>query len=501
MIEFKNVCFTYNGGSERDGIKNINLTIHRGETLLITGGSGCGKTTVTRLINGLIPHFFEGSLTGEVLIQGKSISKEPIYQTSKYVGSVFQNPRSQFFNVDTTSELAFAPENQGISVDDISNRIEKTVSDFHLEHLMDRNIFKLSGGEKQKIACASVSVAQSEIIVLDEPSSNLDIEAIEELRRMIAYWKAQGRTIIIAEHRLYFLRELADRMLIMRDGQIVEELSSEKIRSLSIAEARERGIRPLSIEKLSYSNAGEDTGLSISPVRLSGFSYTYKDRAHGIELEDISVEKGAVVAVIGYNGAGKSTFARCLCGLEKKCRGILEIEGKKCAGRKGLDHCYMVMQDVNHQLFTESVMDEVLLSMSDRVDLTEEEKEKQSEDILNRLGLLALKEKHPMALSGGQKQRVAIASAIAAEKSIILFDEPTSGLDYDHMNKVADCIKTLSKSGKTIFVITHDPELILHCCTEVLHLEQGKVKEAYGLNEESAEKLKTFFLGANQQLS
>lgn len=492
MIEFKNVCFTYNGGSEKDGIKDINLTIQKGETLLITGGSGCGKTTVTRLINGLIPHFFEGNLTGEVLIHGKSISKESIYQTSKYVGSVFQNPRSQFFNVDTTSELAFAPENQGICIDEISMRIEKTVSDFNLQPLMDRSIFQLSGGEKQKIACASVSVAESEIIVLDEPSSNLDIAAIEELRKMISHWKKEGRTIIIAEHRLYFMRELADRMLLMSEGKIVEEFSAEDIRNLDIAESKKRGIRPLCIKNLSFSN--DYIHHSTSLIKLSDLRYTYKDKIHGIGVHDIQIKNGSVVAVIGHNGAGKSTFAKCLCGLEKKCKGILEIEGKKCAVKKGLKYCYMVMQDVNHQLFTESVMDEILLSMGDKPNVSDEEKVKQSENILKCLGLLALKEKHPMALSGGQKQRVAIASAIAAEKSIILFDEPTSGLDYKHMHKVADCIKDLSKAGKTLFVITHDLELILHCCTDVIQLEQGRLKETYNLNKDSAEKLKSFFL-------
>ncbi|MDW2800854.1 ABC transporter ATP-binding protein [Clostridium boliviensis] len=495
MIEFKNVCFTYNGGKELDGIKDINLTIHKGETLLITGGSGCGKTTVTRLINGLIPHFFEGDLTGEILIHGKNISKEPIYQTSNYVGSVFQNPRSQFFNIDTTSELAFAPENQGISISEISERIEKTVSDFNLQPLMDRSIFQLSGGEKQKIACASVSVAESEIIVLDEPSSNLDIAAIGDLRNMIAYWKKEGRTIIIAEHRLYFLRELADRLILMRDGRIVEELPAEKIRNLSVTESQKRGIRPLSIEKLSYLN--DYVPHSTSLIKLSDLSYTYKDKIHGVGIHDIKIKKGAVVAVIGHNGAGKSTFAKCLCGLEKKCKGILEVEGKKCAVKKGLNYSYMVMQDVNHQLFTESVMEEVLLSMRDKVNVTDEEKEKQSEEILKSLDLLSLKEKHPMALSGGQKQRVAIASAIAAEKSIILFDEPTSGLDYRHMHKVSDCIKDLSKTGKTIFVITHDLELILHCCTDVIHLEQGRVKDTYSLNKDSTEKLKFFFLNTS----
>lgn len=499
MIELKNVSFIYNSGDDKDGVEHINLTIKKGETILITGSSGCGKTTLTRLINGLIPHFFEGQLTGEILINGKNVSKEPIYVTSKYVGSVFQNPRSQFFNVDTTSEMAFAIENQGIPPEEIFKRIEKTVLDFNLHSLMNRNIFQLSGGEKQKIACASVSAAGSEIIVLDEPSSNLDMPAIETLRKMIAFWKKEGKTIIIAEHRLYFMRDLADRLILMENGKIIEEVQGEEIRQLSLSDCRERGIRPLSIKGLSYTNEYEND--SSLEIKVSEMRYSYKDAVHGIQLDHIHVKKGSVVAVIGHNGAGKSTFARCLCGLERKCKGILEVENITCSIKNGLKYCYMVMQDVNHQLFTESVLDEVLLSMGDNGKATEEEKEKQSEAILKELGLLSLKEKHPMALSGGQKQRVAIASAIASEKNIILFDEPTSGLDYSHMYKVSESIKSLSKSGKTIFVITHDPELIMDCCTDVIHLEKGRVKEAYSLNKKSAEKLKSFFLEPYQEIS
>lgn len=499
MIELKNICFTYNSGSESDGIKNLNLTIQKGETILIAGASGCGKTTVTRLINGLIPHFFEGTLTGEILIHGKNISREPIHETSKYVGCVFQNPRSQFFNIDTTSELAFAPENHGVSFDEIYKRIDKTVSDFNLQPLMNRNIFQLSGGEKQKIACASVSVAKSEIIVLDEPSSNLDTVAIEDLRNMITHWKKEGRTIIIAEHRLYFLRELADRLILMKDGRIIEELPAEIIKNLSIVESQKRGIRPLNIENLSYSNAYVPPCNSF--IKVSDLSYTYKDKVHGIKISNMQIKKGSIVAVIGHNGAGKSTFAKCLCGLERRCKGILSVEDKECAIKKCLQYSYMVMQDVNHQLFTESVLDEVLLSMNKKGNITVEEKEKLAEKILTHLDLISFKEKHPMALSGGQKQRVAIASAIAAEKSIILFDEPTSGLDYRHMRKVADCLKDLSKTGKTIFVITHDLELILHCCTDVIHLEQGRLKETYGLSNKSTDRLKRFFLKRQEQTS
>lgn len=212
MIELKDVSFTYSGDNKA-GVKNINLNIFKGEFIVLCGESGCGKTTITRLINGLIPNFYEGQISGNVRINGEEISKQPLYNTARIVGSVFQNPRSQFFNVDTTSEIAFGLENFGLPEYEIEKRIENTVNNFQIEKLLGKSIFHLSGGEKQKIACASVSAMEPEILVMDEPSSNLDISSIMELREILKSWKKQGKTIIISEHRLFYMRGLADRFI------------------------------------------------------------------------------------------------------------------------------------------------------------------------------------------------------------------------------------------------------------------------------------------------
>ena len=184
MIEFRNINFRYAGGTDAGGLANINLIIPDGQVILLCGQSGCGKTTLTRLVNGLIPNYYEGKLSGEVLLDGKNISRLPLYETAKYVGSVFQNPRTQFFTVDSTSELAFGCENQGLPEEEIIQRVKSTAEQFDMENLLGKNIFSLSGGEKQKIACASVSASNPPIIVLDEPSSNLDMSATKDLRRM-----------------------------------------------------------------------------------------------------------------------------------------------------------------------------------------------------------------------------------------------------------------------------------------------------------------------------
>ena len=275
MIEFNNVTFQYKGNSE-GGVFDLSLKIADGEAVLLCGTSGCGKTTVARLINGLIPHYYKGELTGAVTVGGRNIAESELYDLAGVVGTVFQNPRSQFFAIDTDGEMTFGAENIGMPPTEILARKNAVTSEMHIERLLDRSIFGLSGGEKQTIACASVSVLSPDIIVLDEPSSNLDSGAIEKLKDILAQWKAQGKTIVIAEHRLYFLRELADRMLIMENGRIIRELSAEEIKSLTADDTERMGIRPLTLPEIRYSREIEepqnDTLLlktSASPTRTA----------------------------------------------------------------------------------------------------------------------------------------------------------------------------------------------------------------------------------------
>ena len=484
MIKIDHISFSYGEENENTGgVRDIDLNIEDGQFVVLCGESGCGKTTVTRLINGLIPHYYEGKMTGEVWVNGAKVSEQPLYDTAAVVGSVFQNPRSQFFNVDTTSEITFGCENLGQPEKDIRERFAKTVRDFRLEKLMDRNIFHLSGGEKQKIACAGVSIMEPDVLVMDEPSSNLDAASILDLRKILAFWKSQGKTIIVSEHRLYYLRGLADRFIYLAEGQVSRDYSAAEFEQLTEQQRSNMGLRTFALERLLPPVLPQQEKTALA---LHNFRFAYKNEPETLHIMDCEIPTNRIVGIIGNNGAGKSTFSRCFCGLEKRC-GEIVWNGRKYRPKDRLSTCYMVMQEVNHQLFTESVLDEVLISM-------EEENQERAEEILNRLDLLAFKDRHPMSLSGGQKQRVAIASAIASKRSILFFDEPTSGLDYKHMKEVANVLRQVRDTGITVYVITHDLELILDCCTDIVHFEDGSIIDQFPMDADGLEKIRNYFI-------
>lgn len=484
MIKIDHISFSYGEENENTGgVRDIDLNIEDGQFVVLCGESGCGKTTITRLINGLIPHYYEGQMAGEVWVNGEKVSEQPLYDTAAVVGSVFQNPRSQFFNVDTTSEITFGCENLGQPEKDIRERFAKTVRDFRLEKLMDRNIFHLSGGEKQKIACAGVSIMEPDVLVMDEPSSNLDAASILDLRKILAFWKSQGKTIIVSEHRLYYLHGLADRFIYLAEGQVSRDYSAAEFEQLTEQQRSNMGLRTFALERLLPPVLPQQEKTALA---LHNFRFAYKNEPETLHIMDCEIPTNRIVGIIGNNGAGKSTFSRCFCGLEKRC-GEIVWNGRKYRPKDRLSTCYMVMQEVNHQLFTESVLDEVLISM-------EEENQERAEEILNRLDLLAFKDRHPMSLSGGQKQRVAIASAIASKRSILFFDEPTSGLDYKHMKEVANVLRQVRDTGITVYVITHDLELILDCCTDIVHFENGSIIDQFQMDEAGLEKIRNYFI-------
>ena len=470
-ITLKNVSFSYTDSLDNAVIKDLNLEIRSGECVILAGESGCGKTTISKLINGLIPHYNSGCMAGDVLLGDKNTADMTLAEISRHVGSVFQNPRSQFFNIDTDSELAFGCENQGMPREEILQRIDGVVKEFRLEHLMGRNIFHMSGGEKQKIACASVAAAGPEIFVLDEPSANLDLKTVADLTEIVARWKKAGKTVVIVEHRIHYLREIADRICYVKDGRIAYEWTPAELEAKGAKYAASLGLRCVNLEQLSQnvilSEVEGSKAMAKRPTTellvFKDLHFAYNRKFPVLDIPMLTLSRGEITAVIGHNGAGKSTLAQVLCGLRGTCR------QKRKARKYG---AYLIMQDVNHQLFTESVLDEILLGM-------DPQDENIALEILERLNLKEYASCHPMALSGGQKQRVAIGSGVSSGREIVVFDEPTSGLDYKQMLAVSVTLQKLSASGKTLLVITHDPEFILNCCQSVIRMEHGKIAEQY----------------------
>ena len=482
-IALKNVSFSYTESLDDAIIRNLNFEIKSGECVVLVGESGCGKTTISKLINGLIPLYQSGTMSGDVLLDDKNTADMTLAEISRHVGSVFQNPRSQFFNIDTDSEIAFGCENLGMDPEEIRERVNRIVKEFHIEHLAGRNIFHLSGGEKQKIACASVSATDPEIFVLDEPSANLDLKTVADLAEIIKFWKSRGKTVIIVEHRIHYLREIADRICYVKDGRIAHEWTPVELESKGPEYAASLGLRCMNLKQLGETEdarlRGHDKKCVVatlnsfqgkqSPAEALTFRdlhFAYNRKFTVLDIPVLSLPRNQITAIIGHNGAGKSTLAQVLCGLRGTWR------QKRKARKYG---AYLIMQDVNHQLFTESVLDEILLGMNPQ-------DEKATLEILERLNLKDYASCHPMALSGGQKQRVAIGSGVSSGREIVVFDEPTSGLDYRQMLSVSASLQKLAATGKTLLVITHDPEFILNCCDSVIRMDHGKIAEQYPLH-------------------
>jgi len=491
VIDFENVSFSY--GTQKEGcLKNINLKIQAGEFILLTGQSGSGKTTITRLINGLIPHFFEGVLTGTVKVIGDDIKTVTPGEMGKNIASIFQNPRSQFFTTNSTNEAAFALENYGIERNKMIDRVNLAFHDFEAETLMDRDMFSLSSGEKQKVAIIAAKTLNPKIYVFDEPSANLDIPSILKLKEIMESLKKQGHTVIVSEHRLFYLKNLVDKCLIMKDGEIDRQLNHDDIENLNETDLQTYKLRTFNLSNIKYGlKNNAPISKQQSDFKVENLSFSYNTNNSILNNCNLEGNFSETVAIVGHNGNGKTTLGKIMSGLLKVKSGQFYIDGKFVKQKELYKNVYFVMQDADYQLYSDSVVSELMLSSANGV----EQNDERIENAMSLLNISSFRDRHPQGLSGGQKQRVTIATAITSNKRILILDEPTSGLDYENMKGVSEAINNLRKKGILIFVISHDLEFLSRVATKAVFIENNTVSKSIYLEKDSDfEKIKNFLL-------
>ena len=420
MILLKDVSYEWEDG--RTALKNINLEIKKGEFVLISGKSGSGKSTLGSVMNGLIPHYYKGKMQGKAFVSGKDISKLLLHEIGHIVGTVFQDPRSQFFTTTTDEEIAFGLQTICKSRDEIKQRVEEVYAELDTPELKGKSVFELSSGQKQKIAIASIYAMNPKVLILDEPSANLDMKATFDLFLILEKLKKKGTTLVLIE--------------------------------------RGKGL------KFCYPNVAKDGK---------------KQKQYILNHLDFNMECGKAIGLIGLNGTGKTTFARVISGLEKIKEGKIWVEKDKDLNRKDLmDMSYFVFQDSDYQLFSESVLDEMLLGMDGK---DKKENTQKAKSILSVLGLDKYIDKHPFALSRGEKQRLTIACGMMKQAKIFIYDEPTSGCDKDSMLSVAKLIEEQLKIGTTVLVISHDFEFLANTVSEVAVMGDGKIETVLDMSE------------------
>lgn len=510
VLEFKDFGFQYNA-QNAPTLYSINLSIAKGEKILIAGPSGCGKSTLVHCINGLIPFSYKGEMTGELTVCGRSTKDMSLFEISKHVGTVLQDSDTQFVGLTVAEDIAFALENDCIEEPELHERVRKVANVVNVGELLSHAPSNLSGGQKQRVSLAGVMVDNVDIFLFDEPLANLDpatgkqaIELIDEIQ------KETGAAVIIIEHRLEdVLHRPVDRVVLMNSGRIVADTTPAELLCSSMLS--DSGIRePLYITALKY--AGVELTPSVHPehidlIQLSNNDKekvrswyegayrekTYEDKEHLVQAElvsfsytdgfpalhDISLDiyKGEMMAIVGTNGAGKTTFSKVLCGFEKQQKGKLNFDGKNLDDlsiKERADHIGYVMQNPNQMISKVMIIDEVALGLKTR-NVPQDEIDKKVEKVLRVCGLWKFRKWPISALSFGQKKRVTIASILALDPEMIILDEPTAGQDYRHYTEIMEFLTELNKQGITIVMITHDMHLMLEYAGRAAVFSEGRI--------------------------
>lgn len=489
MSEFplvvENLSFRYR---DRQGaaIHDISFAANAGEILLIAGASGCGKTTLIRAINGLIPRSYKGELTGRVLIQGENTVEMKLSTISQKVGTVLQDPERQILGTKVLNEVAFGLENLGLSREEIFQRVDEALTHLKIQHLRGRDTFLLSGGEKQKVALAGVLAMRPSILLLDEPLASLDPASAAETLDAVRTLANEGMTVLMVEHRVEdVLRIHPERVLYMSEGQIrylgdVKGLSQVvnyrevKLPAEDILERAKHDPAPAEIKVLPGASAARSSNEALVKFENVAFGYEAdKEILHGINLE---IRRGDVIAVLGPNGSGKTTFVKHAIGLLKPKSGRVLVNGKDTKDASVAEIANTlgyVFQSPSHMLFAPTVREELAFGPTN-LKHPKDEIEKEVKEALRIVNLSDKEQDPPLALSFGQQKRVSIAAILAMRSRILVMDEPTAGQDYQNYMNFMDSILQLP-GFEAILFITHDVDLAVIYANRVLLVADGQL--------------------------
>lgn len=462
-VTVKGLELTYSG-SDKPSLAISDLTIPTGQCVVLCGQSGSGKSSFLKVLNGLVPEYYPAQLSGQVYLGDKELRGMSLEDLSHHVASVFQHPSTQFFQNQVLQELVFPCENQGLSKEEIAQRLVWVNNLFDLEPLYERRISSLSGGQQQVLALAVATMQGTDLLVLDEPTANLDQQGVVRVQEVLQLLKKQGKTIIIAEHRLSYLSHLADRYLYFQEGQLVTDYPASDFLHRTEECRQDMGLR--CYDAAPYGRAiaervsqftDDEQGLLVENLSVSqSGSLLY-------QVEKLCLAPGQVIGLVGPNGSGKTSLANYLVGLLEDKKASIAWYGKKLTARQRLEKTALVMQDVRLQLFAETVRRELTLGQKDK---------QLDEELISRFRLEDLLDRHPVSLSGGEQQRVMMVASLLADKDIFIFDEPTSGLDLRQMKEVARALLDLKEKNKLVLLISHDEELLDLVCDKIIDMKQ-----------------------------
>lgn len=508
IIEFKDFSFQYRVQAEPT-VKNINLSIYEGEKVLIVGPSGSGKSTLAHCINGLVPFFYDGIVTGQLNINGNDVTKMNIFELSKIVGTVLQDPDSQFIGLTVGEDIAFKLENYCISQDEMIDRVDKSAELVDIKKELYSSPYKLSGGQKQRVTLAGVTVDDVKILLFDEPLASLDPATGESAIELIDKMQKQNnKTAIIIEHRLEDVLHCdVDRVIVMDKGEIIADTTIDEIIRKDIL--RKVGIRePLYLTALRYADCEINDTLKLKNIEtlelgeykeklkdwyenievyecdenqnpileLDNINFSYNNEKQILKNVSFKINKGDMAAIVGRNGAGKSTISKLVCGFYKPTSGRILFDGKDMVDytiKERSQKIGFIMQNPNQMISKTMVYDEVAFGLKIR-GLSDSQIKERVYETLKICGLYGYRNWPISALSFGQKKRVTIASILVLNPDMIILDEPTAGQDFKHYTEIMEFLVDLNKKGVTILMVTHDMHLMLEYTNKVIVLSEGE---------------------------